>query len=279
MNGTPVGPSSTAILRKLDTAAASMQESFDAAAVVPRRAVREAREETDRRARWFWLPLVVVAAVGASALTAMAMYFVFAPQIDTIRVQQTATVTAAQELERIAREAAEQAALANDVLAERGQATVPVPTVGQAQDADVLVAAATARVLAALPDAQPVTAGAIALAVADYMTRNPITPASPTAGQIADAVAAYLIANPPPAGAPGVQGEKGDPGEPGAQGPMGIPGETGPPPTAEEIRAALDSYLADNPIPPCPAGTSLQEVRFGVTGPSGLACVFTDDEE
>lgn len=270
--------SDTAVDQRLHDGLQGLRESVNAASVVPRQAVREAREETDRRARWFWLPLVVVAAVGASALTAMFMYFVLAPQIDTIRVQQTATVTAAQEVERIAREAADQAAFANDVLAERGQATVPVPAVGQAQDADVLVAAATARVLASLPDAQPVTAGAIAQAVADYMTRNPLTPASPTAGQIADAVAAYLIVNPPPAGAPGATGATGATGERGEQGEMGLPGEAGPPPTAEEIRAALDSYLTDNPIPPCPAGTALQQVQFGALGPSGLACVFTDNE-
>lgn len=267
-------PSSTAMMRKLDEATTGLQESLDVAAVVPRRAVREAREATDRRARWFWLPLVLVAAVSASALTATVMYFVFGPQIDSLRVQQTASVTAAQEVERIAREAAEQAALANAELLQRGQATVPVPPVGVATDADVLVSAATARVLAALPDAQPVTAGAIAAAVADYVTRNPITPASPTAGQIADSVAAFLIANPPAAGTDGIDGEDGERGERGEKGETGEPGR---PPTADEIRAALDSFIADNPIPPCPSGTALQQVRFGVTGPDGLACVFVDE--
>lgn len=283
-------PTDTAIDRKLHEGLVGLRESVDAASVVPRQAVREAREATNKRAR-VWLPLVLVAAVGASVLTAVGMYFYFGPQIDQLRLQQTAQIFAAAEVERVAREAAEQAAAANVELRSRGQATVPVPTVGLANDADVLTAAATARVLAALPDAQPVTAGAIAQAVADFMARNPVTPVSPTAGQIADSVAAFLTANPPAAGAPGAAGmpgtpgeagQPGTPGEPGPSGEPGVPGmdgepgEPGPPPTAEAIRAALDDFLTDNPIPPCPAGTSLQEVQFGTLGPAGLACVFID---
>lgn len=274
--------SSTAMMRKLDDATAGLQESLDVASVVPRRAVREAREATNRRAR-VWFPIVLLAAIGASTLTAVGMYFYFGPQIDQLRVQQTATATVAAEVERVAQEAADQARLANIELANRGQAAVPVPVVGEATDADVLVSAATARVLASLPEGRPVTAGAIAAAVADYMTRNPVTPVSPTAGQIADSVAAYLIANPPPAGAPGAAGargeigEQGKQGERGEQGEMGATGEPGPPPTAEEIREALDSYLAENPIPPCPPGTVLQEVTFGTLGPDGLACVFVEE--
>lgn len=275
---TPAGPSSTAMLAKIDQAAAGLQESFDVATVVPRQAIREARQATDRRAR-FWLPLVIVAAIGAAFLTAAAMYFYFGPQIDQLRLDQAATSAAATEVARVAMEAREQAAAANAELEERGQATVPVPQVGEATDAEVLVSAATARVLASLPDAQPVTAGAIAAAVRDYAARNPVTPVSPTTGQIADAVAAYLQANPPPAGNPGATGQQGATGPAGEsivgprgdQGPMGEPGR---PPTGEEIRAELDAYFVDNPIPPCPDGTSLQEVRFGALGPSGLACVF-----
>jgi hypothetical protein len=226
-----------------------------------------------------WLPLVLLAAIGASTLTAVAMYFVLGPQIDQVRTAQTATVAAGAEVRRVAEEARVAAVAANDELRRLGQEPVPLPQVGQVPDADVLVSAATAQVLASLPADQPVTAARIAVAVADYLARNPITPVGPSQDQIADAVAAYLLQNPPPAGPPGAQGDAGTPGEPGAQGAQGEQGpegEPGRPPTAEEIRAALDAYFMDNPIPPCPSGTELQRVTFGVTGPSGLACVFVD---
>ncbi len=277
MSVTPA-PSSTAMLRKLDEATTGLQESFDVAAVVPRQAVRGAREATDRRARWFWLPLVLVAAVGASTLTAVIMYFVFAPQIDQVRSAQTATVAAGVEVRRIAEEARVAAVAANAELERLGQEPVTLPVVGQAPDADVLVSAATAQVLAALPRNQAVTAELVAQEVARFMAANPITPVGPSPGQIADAVAAYLQAFPPPQGVQGIAGEQGRQGERGERGEQGVPGQDAPALTGEQIRAALDSYFLDNPIPPCPAGTALQEVRFGnPLGPSGLACVFTED--
>jgi hypothetical protein len=273
--------------RRLHDGLQGLREQVEAASVVPRQAKREAREETDRRARRFWLPLVLVAAVASSAATAIGTYFWLAPQINELRTEQTATRAAADEVRRIADEAAADAAAANAELASRGQEQVPVPAPGEASDSEVLVAAATARVLASLPDSQPVTAGAIAAEVANYLTRNPPTPVGPTMGQIADAVAAYLQANPPPRGQDGQDGRNGDDGADGrdgvtppcmsepnqCRGEDGEDGQDGPPPTAEEIRAALDAYFVDNPIPPCPPGTSLQPVQFGVAGPEGVGCV------
>lgn len=273
--------------RRLHEGLQGLREQVEAAAVVPRRARREAREETDRRARRFWLPLVLVAAIGSSALTAIGTYVWLGPQLDALRTAQTATRAAADEIRRIAEEAALDAGAANNELAQRGQEQVPVPAPGEASDSEVLVAAATARVLAALPDSQPVTAGAIAAEVANYLTRNPPTAVGPTMGQIADAVAAYLQANPPPRGQDGQDGRDGDDGDDGrdgvtppcmsepnqCRGEDGQDGEAGRTPTADEIRAALDAYFVDNPIPPCPPGTSLQPVTFGVAGPEGVGCV------
>lgn len=130
-------------------------------------------------------------------------------------------------------QAIQQLRASNDELRARGQA--PVASPGPApSSSDALVAAATARVLAALPQA-PTTAQIgqmIALAVA----AQPVP--GPTSAQLSTAVAGYLAANPPPAG---VQGERGD------QGPKGDPG---PPPTALQINDAVAAYLAANPPVP-----------------------------
>jgi hypothetical protein len=279
-----VTPSDTVVDQRLHDGLQGLRDQVEASTVVPRRAVREARAATDRRARRFWLPLVLVAAITSSASTAIGTYFGLAPELDELRTAQTASAAAAEEVRRIAEEAAQQASAANAELASRGQETVPVPAPGQAPDSEILVAAATARVLAELPDSQPVTASAIAQEVASYLQANPPTPVGPTMGQIADAVAAYLQANPPPAGEDGQDGEsppclsepnqcRGEQGERGPRGEQGPKGEPGRPPTAEEIRTALDAYFVENPIPYCPPGTTLQPIEFGITGPTGVGCV------
>jgi hypothetical protein len=201
--------------------------------------------------------------------------------VAAIQIARTASTTAADE--RVARLAAdedrkttqattnqaiEQLKSSNEQLAARGQA--PVATPGPSSSAsDALVAATTARVLAAIP-AAPTTAQIgqmIALAVAAT------PPAGPTATQLSGAVAAYFATNPPPVGERGEQGERGQ------------QGEQGPGPTADQIQAAVDTYLAANPPaagppgpsgepgPACPPGTHLEAVQFGLTGPTGQGCV------
>lgn len=120
------------------------------------------------------------------------------------------------------------------------------------------------------PAGRAPTAAEVAAAVTSYLTANPPAPGRPpTAAEIASAVQTYYDANPPADGEPGQRGEPGDRGE---------KGEVGPPPTPEEIRAAVDAYLAEHPIPPgpsCPAGSTQLPVTYG-DGTAGVGCVLDE---
>ncbi|WP_223166461.1 hypothetical protein [Nonomuraea sp. SYSU D8015] len=120
---------------------------------------------------------------------------------------------------------------------------------------------------------RPPTSAEISAAVAAYLRQNPPSSGrAPSKAEIAAAVSAYLRENPPPAGP---RGEKGEPGETvtGPPGPAGEPGkdgvdgkdstvpgpkgDPGPPPSAEQISAAVEAWLQANPIycyPPDPPG-------------------------
>lgn len=246
------------------------REARSAAEVLGTAGPREARRQS---ADVTWR----IVAFGALVTLVISLGMGFA----AIQIARTASATAADE--RVARLAAdedrkntqaatdqaiEQLKSSNEQLAARGQA--PVATPGPTSSAsDALVAATTARVLAAIP-ASPTTAQIgqmIALAVAAT------PPAGPTATQLSAAIAAYFAANPPPIGERGPQGD---------QGPQGLPG---PGPTADQIEAAVDAFLTANPPPAgpkgdqgipgpaCPPGTHLEAVTFGLTGPTGQGCV------
>lgn len=137
------------------------------------------------------------------------------------------------ENRELANKAYEAAQEANEKLAQRGQAQVPVPPPDNTTE--TLVAAATASVLASLPPAPAPTREALGEAVASYMASHPVTPLGPTIGQVSEALAAYLTANPPPSG------EKGE------QGAQGVKGDKGDPPTAADIQAAFVAYVQANP--------------------------------
>jgi hypothetical protein len=148
------------------------------------------------------------------------------------------------------REIAEQAKLqgeqANAALERRGQEPVPIPQPGDADDSDVLVAAAAAQVLEMLPDTS-VTEAEVAAAIVKVAAGNRALFA-PSPQQIAAEVAGYFVLNPPPAG---LTGPSGSPGRDGAD---GRDGEDAPPPTAEELQAAVDAHIRDNPNALCPEG-------------------------
>lgn len=119
---------------------------------------------------------------------------------------------------------------------------------------------------------RPPTQTEISAAVARYLGEHP--PAAgrpPTMAEILTAVTGYLREHPPPAGSAGPAGAKGDKGDqggkgdPGETGPQGERGEQGPPPSDEQIRAALEEYLAAHPLN-CPAGSA----------PAHLTVVTTD---
>lgn len=85
----------------------------------------------------------------------------------------------------------------------------------------------------------------IATAVANYLRDYP---PGPTPEQVAEAVASYLTENPPAAGADGSDGADGAAGPPGPRGPQGDPG---PPPSAEDVAAAVQEWMEQNPFPDC----------------------------
>lgn len=171
----------------------------------------------------------------------------------------------------------------NKVLEMRGQAPVPPPATDD--PADALAALVLSRVVAQLPPAP--TADQVAALIVASGDVSGLGPSSqqlsalaadyfgsgPGQAAIDAAVARAYAADPPADGRDGMSPPclaepnqcRGADGQPGADsnvpGPEGPEGPTGPAGTA----------------PQCPDGTALQEVQYGVTGPSGLACVFVDD--
>jgi hypothetical protein len=168
------------------------------------------------------------AAIGVSVFAARS--------VSSAAADAAAAKRAAGENQELADKALKAAQAANEKLEQRGQAPVPVPPAENTTE--TLVAAATASVLASLPPAPSPSREALAEAVANYMSANPVTPLGPSIGQVSEALAGYLVANPPPAG------EKGEPGTPGAPGDKG---EKGDPPTAADIQAAFVAYVQANP--------------------------------
>ncbi|MEU0531969.1 collagen-like triple helix repeat-containing protein [Amycolatopsis tolypomycina] len=241
-------------------------------------AVAEARAEVRDEAaaearREFWTvywPRRVVPVVAVLAL----LFSVGAVWVlSGVTSRQDATDAAISVVRDNAAKAREAGDKANATLAARGQPGVPIPQPGQAADVDVIVSAATAQVLAALPNLRP-TAAELGAQVARWFAANPITPPGPTPVQISAALAGYLATNPPP---PGPQGERGERGETGQKGDTGDKGETGEPghtPTSEEIQAEFAAYLRDHPDALCPKGGTFAQLSVA-TGDGGTADVYT----
>lgn len=211
----------------------------------------QAAEASAARSTRRWLPFIMAAVVLVSLLMSSAVAIAVA-QLYARQAQVAAAVSETRQLAENAKAAGD---AANAELVRRGQAPVPIPRPGQAQDSEVLVAAAAARVLQSLPNVTP-TATDLAAAVGAYVASNPGR-VGPSPQQVIDAIAAYFAQSPPPSGPPGPTGVQGEPGVPGTQGERG---ERGPPPTAEEIRAALSEYLRDNPDVLCPRGGSFSQL-------------------
>jgi hypothetical protein len=114
------------------------------------------------------------------------------------------------------------------------------------------------------PAGRPPTTAEVTAAVAEYLTAHPVEPGRPpTAAEISDAVAAYFAAHPVHDGKDGRDGKDG------------ATGERGPGPTDEQIKSAVQAWLAEHPPPPgptCPPGSTLQPVVFA-GGERGLGCV------
>lgn len=222
----------------------------------PRQAREAARHEIRRS--WVW---IITGCFLVSLLTATAS------GIGVLNLYGRAATTeaAVTALRERAEESKKSGDAANAELEKRGQQPVPIPQPGTGVDNDVLVAAATARVLALLPANSRVTTADIGRAVAEYMAANPVIPPAATTTQIATGLAAYFVTNPIPPGPPGetgTPGTPGEPGQPGTPGATGAEGPQGPSPTAEQIQSALIAYISDNPDALCPRGGRFTELRI-----------------
>ncbi len=235
--------------------------------------VRQDADESARREVWrhTWPKIAVAVAVLSLVVSGVTVWALSG--LYDYRATNEAAVSVLRTQATDAKAAGDRA---NEQLAARGQAPVPIPLPGQATDTDVIVSAATARVLAALPDARP-TAAELGGGIAQYFAANPITPPGPTPLQISTALAGYLATSPPPSGPKGDSGENGQPGQPGQKGDPGDKGDTGEPgrpPTSEEIQAAFASYLRDNPNALCPKGGVFAQLTIAIED-GGTADVYT----
>lgn len=94
--------------------------------------------------------------------------------------------------------------------------------------------------------------------------------------QLYAAMAAYLAENPPPPGPAGADGQDGQDGADGTDGQDGAQGDPGRPPTAEEIRAQIEAYIAEHGFP-CPPGSSLGPLTPLTTdGPVEIVACIVD---
>lgn len=200
----------------------------------------KAAQVTAERVARRWFSRSVLASSGVSIVIAVCALLLGV----AVSGRQSATDASVTALRQLAQQGYDAGQRANAQLAARGQQPVPIPQPGHADDTDVLVAAATARVLASLPDQRP-TAADLGHAVATYFAAHPITPAGPTPTQLAAALAGYFATNPPPSGPPG------KPGQPGVNGTNGQDGHS---PTEAEIQADFADYLASHPDALCPNG-------------------------
>jgi hypothetical protein len=213
-------------------------------------------------------PKIVVAIAALSLVFSVGGALV----VTTLWGRQNATDAAVTALRAQAEQFAAQGAAANQQLEQRGQAPVPIPAPGSTDDMQVIVAAATAKVLASLPDLHP-TAAQLGQAVAQFLAQNPVTVSSQ---QLAESLAGYFAVHPipsgptgpsgppGPSGTPGAPGETGQQGPPGEQGPEGDKGDPGPPPTEAQIQAAFEDYIATHPDALCPQGGSFAEIRVAL---------------
>jgi hypothetical protein len=204
---------------------------------------RDLDKKADRSTVW------IAATVAALISSAVSIAIAVPGAIQGAKQAAVADTIASQQAENRERADAayETAVAANEELKRRGQPQVAVPEPdGRGDDLDTFIPAAVAGVLAALPEhvRQP-TADEIASTVIAYMRANPVPGVTPQ--QVAEATGQWLRENPPP---PGPAGQDGQDGQDGVDGKNGA---DAPPPTDEQVRAAVDGILAENPDILCAA--------------------------
>src|SRR5437764_2582900 len=190
-----------------------MDEVREAVHEVADTAPSQARDVAKREGRRWYLQ-----SVAAAVFVAFIVATAAAGGVLYLFSRQASTDAAVSQLRQIATDAKQQGDAANTRLAQRGEAPVPIPQPGTAPDSDVLVAAATARVLASIPVQEKPTASTLGAAIAQFLAANPPSTVGPTPQQIAEALAGYLTVNPPPSGPAGPSGSSAVPGTYGEQG-------------------------------------------------------------
>lgn len=212
-----------------------LQELRDSIAQTAEAAPQVARQEARREGRAYFRG-AVVASVITSLLVGIPLFLLaerFSAYTTAEQARAAQLQASADDIRRLAQGAHDLGVQANDELARRGLATVPIPTPGTAPDSQVLAAASTAQVaakIAAESIAVP-TPAQIRAEVAAQLAKLPPPPEGPAPQQLNEAVQDYLAAN-----SEKLRGPQGERGEPGKSAPClsqptqceGAPGEPGP---------------------------------------------------
>jgi hypothetical protein len=135
----------------------------------------------------------VVASVITSLLVGIPLALLaqrFSEHVSADEARAAQLEASAAEIRRLAQGAHELGVAANEELARRGLATVPIPAPGSAPDSQVLTAASTAQVAAqlAMQNIRVPSPEQIRAEVAAQLAKLPPPPAGPTPQQLAEAV-------------------------------------------------------------------------------------------
>jgi hypothetical protein len=219
----------------VDRLTEGLRELRDSIAQTAEAAPQLARQEIRREGRAYFRG-AVVASVITSLLVGIPL-FLLAEQFSAYTTADQARAAQLQasddDIRRLAQGARDLGVQANEELARRGLATVPIPAPGTAPDSQVLAAASTAQVAAKIAAESIVvpTPAQIRAEVAAQLAKLPPPPAGPSPQQLAEAVQAYVAAN-----SEKLRGPRGEQGEPGKSPPclaqptqcQGAPGDPGP---------------------------------------------------
>lgn len=232
----------------VDRLTEGLQELRDSIAQTAQAAPQVARQEIRREGRAYFRG-AVVASVITSLLIGIPL-FLLAEQFSAYTTADQARAAqlqaSADDIRRLAQGAHDLGVQANDELARRGLATVPIPTPGTVPDSQVLAAASTAQVAAKIAAESIVvpTPAQIRAEVAAQLAKLPPPPVGPAPQQLTEAVQAYVAAN-----SEQLRGPRGERGEAGksppclaeptqCQGAQGEPGPRGEPPVGWTVEEA-----------------------------------------
>ena len=217
------------------------------AQAMPQAAQREVRREGRAYFRGAIVASVVTSLLVAVPLASLSQRFTAYTSANEARSAQLQA--SAADIRRLAQGAHELGVRANDELARRGLATVPIPMPGTAPDSQVLAAASTAQVAAKIAaDSLTVpTPTQIKAEIAAQLATLPPPPAGPAPETLNQAVQAYVTAN-----SRELRGPRGEPGksppclaEPTqCQGAAGGQGPRGEPPVGWTVEEADGSTTA-----------------------------------